>query len=86
MSAKLCIRFAAAAALVLASTAFAHRSLASVSPCAAGAAAATRPEARASGPVLRGRGLLKFGGYELNVTFTPGGKLVNFDITAARGR
>jgi hypothetical protein len=33
--------------------------------------------------VVRGRGLLTFGGYELNVTFTTAGRLVCFDITDA---
>jgi hypothetical protein len=33
--------------------------------------------------VIRGRGLLRVGGYELNVRFTPEGKLLGFDISAA---
>jgi hypothetical protein len=33
--------------------------------------------------VVRGRGLVTFGGYELNVTFTTEGRLVCFDITDA---
>jgi hypothetical protein len=33
--------------------------------------------------VVRGRGLVAFGGYELNVTFTTEGRLVCFDITDA---
>lgn len=33
--------------------------------------------------VVRGLGLVTFGGYELNVTFTTGGRLVCFDITDA---
>ncbi|HEX3561135.1 MAG TPA: hypothetical protein VHU19_18220 [Pyrinomonadaceae bacterium] len=32
--------------------------------------------------VIRGEGLIRLGGYELNVRFTPEGKLVGFDITA----
>jgi hypothetical protein len=40
-----------------------------------------RPCAREA--VVRGRGLLTFGGYELNVTFTTAGRLVCFDITDA---
>jgi hypothetical protein len=36
--------------------------------------------------VVRGRGLLSFGGYELNVTFTTGGRLVCFDITDANAK
>jgi hypothetical protein len=33
--------------------------------------------------VVRGLGLVTFGGYELNVTFTTEGRLVCFDITDA---
>lgn len=33
--------------------------------------------------VISGKGLLRVGGYELNVKFTPEGKLVGFDISAA---
>lgn len=33
--------------------------------------------------VVRGRGLVTLGGYELNVTFTTAGRLVCFDITDA---
>jgi hypothetical protein len=33
--------------------------------------------------IVRGRGLLTFGGYELNVTFTTAGRLVCFDISDA---
>jgi hypothetical protein len=33
--------------------------------------------------VVRSRGLVTFGGYELNVTFTTAGRLVCFDITDA---
>ena len=36
--------------------------------------------------VIRGQGLLRVGGYELNVRFTPEGKLVGFDISAARAK
>jgi hypothetical protein len=36
--------------------------------------------------VIRGRGLLRAGGYELNVRFTPEGKLVGFDISAVRAK
>ena len=32
--------------------------------------------------VIRGEGLIRLGGYELNVRFTPEGKLVGFDISA----
>jgi hypothetical protein len=34
-------------------------------------------------PVIRGEGLLRAGGYALNIRFTPGGKLLGFDISAA---
>jgi hypothetical protein len=34
--------------------------------------------------VLRGKGLVRVAGYELNLSFTPEGRLVGFDITAAR--
>jgi hypothetical protein len=36
--------------------------------------------------VVRGRGLVTFGGYELNVTFTTGGRLLRFDITDANAK
>jgi hypothetical protein len=45
------------------------------------AAYASRPCVRET--VVRGRGLVTFGGYELNVTFTTAGRLVCFDITDA---
>lgn len=41
------------------------------------------PKAPAVEPLMRGERLLRFGGYELNVAFTPGGRLVCFDITPA---
>ena len=54
------------------------------------AAAATRARAVAVSspcvnrrPVIRGEGLLRVGGYALNVRFTPEGKLLGFDISAA---
>lgn len=54
------------------------------------AAAATRARAVAVSrpcvnrqPVIRGEGLLRAGGYALNVRFTPAGKLLGFDISAA---
>lgn len=37
-------------------------------------------------PVIRGEGLLRVGGYALNVRFTPEGRLLGFDISAARAR
>ena len=33
--------------------------------------------------VLRGRGVVRFAGYELNLSFTPEGRIVRLDITAA---
>lgn len=55
---------------------------------AAAVGARTTRAAHASQPcaqetVVRGRGLVTFGGYELNVTFTTEGRLVCFDITDA---
>ncbi|MDQ3918287.1 MAG: hypothetical protein M3348_07400 [Acidobacteriota bacterium] len=54
------------------------------------AAAATRVRAVAVSspcvnrrPVIRGEGLLRVGGYALNVRFTPEGRLLGFDISAA---
>jgi hypothetical protein len=41
------------------------------------------PRRAAPQTVLHGKGLVRLGGYELNVSFTPGGQLVCFDITAA---
>jgi hypothetical protein len=45
------------------------------------AAVARRPCVNQS--VIRGEGLLRVGGYALNVRFTPEGRLLGFDITAA---
>ena len=55
---------------------------------AAAVGARTTRSAQASKPcaqetVVRGRGLVTLGGYELNVTFTTAGRLVCFDITDA---
>ena len=36
--------------------------------------------------VIRGEGLLRVGGYELNVRFTPEGKLVGFEVSAASAK
>jgi hypothetical protein len=55
------------------------------------AAAAARPDSRAPGgqcmpeTFLRGNGLVSFGGYDLNITFTPEGRFVRFDITTKKG-
>jgi hypothetical protein len=45
------------------------------------AAHSARPCVRET--VVRARGVVTFGGYELNVSFTPEGRLVCFDITDA---
>jgi hypothetical protein len=71
---------ARAACLVLAITLAGH--------LAAAVGARTSRATHASKPcvqetVVRGRGLVTFGGYELNVTFTTAGRLVCFDITDA---
>lgn len=55
---------------------------------AAAVGARTSRAAGSSGPcvretVVRGQRLVTLGGYELNVTFTTGGRLVCFDITDA---
>jgi hypothetical protein len=52
------------------------------------AGARTSRAAHASRPcveetIVRGRGIVAFGGYELNVTFTTAGRLICFDITDA---
>ena len=52
---------------------------AAVGPRSARADHASKPCAQET--VVRGRGLVTFGGYELNVTFTTAGRLVCFDIT-----
>ncbi len=52
-----------------------YRVLASSRPCAA--PALTRQETL----LLRGRGLVRFAGYELNVAFTAEGRVVRFDIS-----
>ena len=44
-----------------------------------------RPAAPAAESVVFGRRLLTFAGYELNVSFTPAGRLVCLNITGAKG-
>lgn len=39
------------------------------------------PESAAAEPLVRGERVLTLGGYELNIAFTPAGRLVCFDIT-----
>jgi len=70
-------RIAWAASLLLA-VACTYR--ASALPLPLKAQPAPRPAAEL---LLRGERVLTFGGYELNIAFTRGGRLVCFDITAA---
>jgi hypothetical protein len=49
-----------------------------------GARSAHSSEPCARETVVRGRGLVTFGGYDLNVTFTTAGRIVCFDITDAK--
>ena len=72
-------RFACAALLVVL-TAFAYEAAAvRACPRVARASKSHRKET-----VLRGKGVVRFAGYELNMSFTPEGRLVGLDITAAR--
>lgn len=84
MSADLWKKLACAAALTLC-MGLAHRSLASSWKSPGKCVPRTAVSASKPGgePVLRGRALVTFAGYELNITFTPGGKLVGFDISTA---
>ncbi|HZT57578.1 MAG TPA: hypothetical protein VFA21_03025 [Pyrinomonadaceae bacterium] len=70
----------AIAALLTVTTAFAYH--------AAGVRACTNlkraHKRRANETVLRGEGFVRLAGYELNLSFTPEGRLVGFDITSAR--
>lgn len=68
--------FAAAAGLSL-SLAFAYQTFAAESfgPPAMKPAAAAR-----AGAVIHGRGVARFAGYELNISFTPEGRLLCFGI------
>ena len=72
------IRLTCAACLLLCAGSFAYRA----------AAAATR-QAGAAAPcsavLLHGKQLLTFAGYELNVTFTPGGDFYCFEIQRGKG-
>lgn len=72
---------AARGACLLIVVAFAGHLAAAVGARGARAAGGTKPCARET--VVRGRGLVTFGGYELNVTFTTEGRLLCFDITDA---
>ena len=77
-------RSAARAACMIVWAGLTCHALASVGARTTRATRAARPCARET--VVRGRGLLTFGGYELNVTFTAEGRLVCFDITDADAR
>lgn len=79
MRSRLWKRVACAACLTL-MVAGAYKASA-VTPRAADAAAPVREEA-----VLHGRRLLTLGRYELNVSFTPAGRLVCFGIAKNGGR
>jgi hypothetical protein len=72
-------RFAFAALLTV-FTAFAYHS-ANVRACTRVAARAQKPHA--DEVVLRGKGVVRLAGYELNLSFTPEGRFVGLDITAA---
>lgn len=70
--------FAAAAGLTL-TLAFAYQSFAGAGPSPNFAAPAGR--ASGGGPVIHGKGVARFGGYELNIAFTPGGRLLCLDLS-----
>jgi hypothetical protein len=75
---------AARAACFIMAAALSCHAIVSVGSRTTRAAHALRPCVQET--VVRGRGLLSFGGYELNVTFTTGGHLVCFDITDANAK
>ena len=70
----------ACAALLVVLTAFAYEA-AAVRACPLAARVA---KSHGKETVLRGKGVVRFAGYELNMSFTPEGRLVGLDITAAR--
>lgn len=72
---------AARAACFIVAVAFAGHLAAAVGARTTRAAHASKPCEQET--VVRGRGLVTFGGYELNVTFTTEGRLLCFDITGA---
>lgn len=75
------LKSAARAAYLVVALALAGHLAAAVGARTERAAHASRPCTQET--VVRGRGLITLGGYELNVTFTTGGRLVCFDITDA---
>jgi hypothetical protein len=72
------------AACLIVAAAFACHMVASVGASTTRAARLARPCVQET--AVRGRGLVTFGGYELNVTFTTAGRLVCFDITDANAK
>jgi hypothetical protein len=70
-------RFACAACLTVC-TAFAYSAAAAVRCHTRGAPKPCKTET-----VLRGKGVVSFAGYKLNITFTPEGRIVGFDISAS---
>jgi hypothetical protein len=74
------VRLACAACLALCA-AFAYQSLAA-SRLPARAGDASSAAARLRAPVLRGKVLLAFGAYELNVSFTPDGQIRRFHLNS----
>ncbi|MBV8860047.1 MAG: hypothetical protein JOZ02_24160 [Acidobacteria bacterium] len=72
---------AARAACLVFALALAGQMAAATAARTSRAAGASRPCTRET--VVRGQRLVTLGGYELNVTFTTGGRLVCFDITDA---
>jgi hypothetical protein len=80
-------RFAFAATM-FAFTVFTYQAASACACPRAKAHAFTRVAARARAQradevVLHGKGLVRVAGYELNLSFTPEGRFVGFDITAA---
>ena len=75
---------AARAACFMVALALAGHMAAAVGARTTRAAHASRPCPQET--VVRVRGLVTFGGYELNVTFTTAGRLVCFDITDASAK
>lgn len=72
------------AACFIVAAALACHMVVSVGARTSRAAHASRPCVQET--IVRGRGLVTFGGYELNVTFTTAGRLVCFDITDASAK
>lgn len=75
------LKSAARAACFVVAVALAGHLAAAVGARTSRAAHASKPCAQET--VVRGLGLVTFGGYELNVTFTTEGRVLCFDITDA---